>query len=233
MYNVSYFCAVGNPTKQNQDRVLVNGTLVNDGLFHLSAITQLRAFVADGVGSMENSGNAAQFVLEQLSGLTAVEIAELNLDLYAVNKRLVDLNQEEGIYRHSATTLCGLILAGSSQLCINVGDSELLFIRSGVFARLTTPQVVDPDVPNSPITSYFGTPHVNMRVDITAIEDQQRPGDLFVITTDGLLKAIGSKELTELLSSPLPLKDRVEALFGTLTEHDAPDNLGVTVVEVV
>jgi serine/threonine protein phosphatase PrpC len=231
MFNVSYFCAVGNPCKQNQDRVLVNGHLIEDGLFNLEAISQLSCFVADGVGSMANSGNAAQFVLEMLAPLGFMPQSKLSGILPEINQELVHLNRQHGLYIDSATTLCGLMLDETSLQCVNIGDSEILVCRNGAMVKVTTPQVLDEHAVNSPITSYMGSRIDKMCIDFKSTYLEYQSGDIIIVTTDGLLKAIDLNGLCSIFLKQLPLAKRVEMLYYKLTSKDVPDNLGVIIIE--
>lgn len=232
MYKVSYFCAVGTSTKKNQDRVLVNGDLIQDGLFHLSGITDLSCYVADGVGSMEYSENAAQFVLEALSQQNPQTPEAIAICLNKANLELVKLNSTSADYRYAATTLCGMLLHGSKCILTNVGDSEILLYRNGKLSRITIPQVLDEDVPNSPITSYLGSQQNRMLIDFHNPYGEYQTGDVLIITTDGLLKAIRGTDLGLILDLADSFENRISRLYEVLTEKEAPDNLGAIFITV-
>ncbi|MDD4310270.1 MAG: protein phosphatase 2C domain-containing protein [Candidatus Cloacimonetes bacterium] len=235
MFNISYFCNVGTPHKKNQDRVLVNGRIINDGVFSQDLLPAVNCFVADGIGSMENSENAAQFVLEALSSInyklspnSETEIIDL---LTFTNSRLVQLNHKMGLFRESATTLCGLLISEKGLLTVNVGDSEILLIKRGTISRITAPHVLDDTVFNSPITSYLGSQKDKMRCDFTFNHFEFAPGDILIVTTDGLRKVIDDNSLIELLSQPTPLSKRVGDMYQSITAKEAPDNLGAVFIQ--
>lgn len=231
-YSISYFCDQGTPLKGNQDRVLVNGEIIRDGIRHLTGVQKAVGFVADGIGSLENSDKAAQFILEKLALLGLEPSRELLLDtLSTENAKLVNLNQNDPEFFHSGTTLCGLVLSEDEVFTLNVGDSEVLLLREGILSLLTDHQVLDDSKPNSPITSFLGTSQTGMEAVIGERYTRYRSGDLLLITTDGLRKVFTNKELTELLESSEPLAQRAEKIFKLLKSKPAPDNLGAILIQ--
>lgn len=237
MYCVSYFCAVGNPQKENQDRVLANGELLREGIRHRTNVEQLFCLVADGVGSMANSGNAAEYVLAGLREVSASPTAvssEGMQDLLAeINARMVKLNREPGELEDSATTLSGVVCTQDGHRTINVGDSEVLVIKNRKLDRLTVPQVLDPEMPNSPITGYLGSRQAHMHPEWGLKDASLAEADTIIVTTDGLLKAISAYRLVEMLSTPESLAQRVENLYLLLCATPAPDNLGAIFIEAM
>ena len=232
---MAYFCAVGNPHKKNQDRVLANGKVINDGAFHTDLLPVINCFVADGIGSMENSENAAQFVLDALNSqndlLNPQNQALLEETLREANNSLVQLNRKPGRYWDSATTLCGLSISDSGLLLANVGDSEILCLRNDSISRINTLHVLDDSVPNSPITSYLGSRNNRMRLDLYPSYADYLPGDILIVTTDGLRKAISDQSLINILSQALPLSERAFNLYQVLIAQDVPDNLGAVFIQ--
>jgi len=235
MYCVSYFCAVGNPNKENQDRVLVNGDLLRDGLRHCTISRRLFCLVADGVGSMDNSGHAAEYVLRTLRDHpeTQSDLSQKNMEraLVDINTHLVKLNNEPGELEDSATTLSGVVETEAGLRTINIGDSEVLVIKNGKLDRLTIPQVLDLEIPNSPITGYMGGRIAHMHPEWGLRDERMVDTDTIIVTTDGLLKAIDATRLVEMLSTPEVLSRRVENLYQLLCASPAPDNLGAIFIE--
>lgn len=230
MFSVSYFCTRGNPLKKNQDRVYVNGLVLAEGILHAFGYTALRCFVADGVGSMANSEHAAQYVLHQIGTVDNVinskERDFIRDHLLKTNHNLVELNRNDEKFRSSATTLCGLILDKHGLLTMNVGDSEILVFKQDMLTRVTIPQVFDDLASNSPLISYLGSTRENMTLDFDSYYNRYDKGDIVIVTTDGLLKAISRQQLRAILNWPVSLQQKVVKVYSIIQEHSAPDNLG-------
>ncbi|MEN6444613.1 MAG: protein phosphatase 2C domain-containing protein [Candidatus Cloacimonas sp.] len=235
-FDVSYFCHYGNSAIKNQDRVIVNGDIVSCGVKHLENVAALFCFVADGVGCLQNSENAAQYVLEQIDYLRLIP----GLDWYDLiesflqnaNLKLVQMNREAGKFAESATTLCGLIYRDRVFIPMNVGDSEIWLYRNKDLLRITRPHLEYEHIPNSPIINYFGSTLPHMYIDFSTKVSTLLPGDNLVVTTDGLLKAISKKELMQTLEEKAPLRQKINNLFFQLSTQDNPDNLGAIFIQV-
>lgn len=231
-YSISYFCDQGTPLKPNQDRVLANREIIRDGIRHIQSVEKAVCIVADGIGSLENSDKAAQFILEKIAPLGLEPTPELLLEILATeNEKLVNLNQNDPEYYHSGTTLCGIVLNDTEAFTLNVGDSEVLLLREGILSLITDHQVLDDAKPNSPITSFIGTSQAGMEPVIGDRYTRYRSGDLLIVTTDGLRKVFSNKELTELLETPEALAIRAEKIYKLLKSNAAPDNLGVILIQ--
>lgn len=235
-FDVSYFCHYGNRALKNQDRVIVNGDIVSCGVKHQENIAALFCFVADGIGSLINSENAAQYVLEQIDflrlrpGLDWCNL--IDSFLQNTNLELVKMNHERDDFEDSATTLCGLIYRDKIFIPINVGDSEIWLYRNKELLRITKPHIEDECIPNSPINNYFGSFQAHMYIDFITSIPCLLPDDKLVVTTDGLLKAISKEELIHILEDNAPLKNKINALFYQLSDKDNPDNLGAIFIQV-
>lgn len=68
-FNISGFTHIGNIRKSNQDRILVNGTLLSAGEIHLTEQDYCSCFVADGVGGNNAGEFASNYVLSEISKL--------------------------------------------------------------------------------------------------------------------------------------------------------------------
>jgi len=221
---------------KNQDRVIVNGDIISCGVKHQENIAALFCFVADGVGSLQNSENAAQYVLEQIDylrlrpGLDWYDLIESFLQ--NTNQELVKMNRQEGKFSDSATTLCGLIYRDRIFIPLNAGDSEIWLYRNKELIRLTKPHLEYEHIPNSPIINYFGTIRPHLYIDFSTKVSSLLPDDKLVVTTDGLLKAISKKELVNILEDNAPLKTTINSLFLRLSTRNNPDNLGAIFIQV-
>lgn len=231
-YNISFFCDPGNALKINQDRVVVNGDVISEGIRHISKVDKFVCFVADGIGSMINSEKAAQFVLDRIAKLEFdISRSKLLRALENVNAELITLNKTDIRFRDSGCTLCGIVSNDSDFFLLNVGDSEVLVLREGILNQLTDHQVVDASMTNSPITSFMGSSQMGMRPEFGKRYSKYRIKDLLIICTDGLRKAFNNKELTEILDASLPLYERAENLYYKARMRRIPDNIGVILIQ--
>lgn len=205
--------------------------------------------VADGMGGHDAGEVASGKVAEVLSQLSAagdldglVESATAALE--QANRELIALAASRGSDRSIGTTVAGLALADGQYRCFWAGDSRTYRVRDQEIVQLTrdhslVQSLVDAgmlspaeavDHPNaSVITRAVGVAE-ELRVDIAA--GDARPGDRFLLATDGLTRMVDDRELlSELISQPL--EDAADRLVAMVLERGAPDNVSLIVVKLV
>ena len=197
--------------------------------------------VADGVGDDAGASTAA------LEALAALDDAEPGPDPLGALDAAVT-RAAEAVAAHvsgaGGTTLTALLLSGDRALVAHVGDSRAYAVRDGGLERLTRDHTVvqslidegrltedearsDPDrallnralAPGSP-----AAPDLSVR--------PVRPGDRFVLTTDGVHSVLEPRQLAEVLLSPGSPDDVAVAVEAAVQAAGAPDNYGVVVVDV-
>jgi serine/threonine protein phosphatase PrpC len=199
--------------------------------------------VADGVGVGDDAGVAAA----ALDVLAELDDAEPFPDPLEALDAAVSRAAEAVTARASdtgGTTLTALLLVGQRALIAHVGDSRAYAVRDGGLERLTRDHTVvqslidegrltddearaDPDrnllnralAPGAP-----AAPDLAVRA--------ARPGDRFVLTTDGVHAVLEPRHLAELLLAPGAPDDVAAAVEAAVLAAGAPDNYGVVVVDV-
>lgn len=208
--------------------------------------------VCDGVGG-EDCGEVASATVASAIGkklenfdpakpLTDQTIADI---LGEANKRLQ--KRANGNNSHMATTLTLLVAHANGVTAIHVGDSRIYQIRPGVGilfrsedhslvnalvqAGLLTPEEAETDPRSNVITRCLtaDTQHTPDKASVTLLRDV-RPGDYFVLATDGVLHCISDNQLYEILSAPgsdNEKRDRLRSL-----SHLSADNNTLWLVSV-
>ena len=199
--------------------------------------------VADGVGVGDDAGvsTAALDVLAELDD------ADPSPDPLGALDAAVSRAAEAVAARASATggtTLTALLLVGERALIAHVGDSRAYALRDGGLERLTRDHTVvqslidegkltddearaDPDRARLNRALAPGTPAAP---DLAV--SAARPGDRFVLTTDGVHSVLGPRHLAELLLTPGAPDDVAAAVEAAVLAAGAPDNYGVVVFDV-
>ncbi|MGK0390199.1 MAG: serine/threonine protein phosphatase PrpC [Maribacter sp.] len=231
MLEVEYFCHRGTEREENQDRVLVG---YDFGLSEIQNVksSSLNAFVADGVGSSKNGAYASQFVLEGIrQGLSdKKDIEDL---LQEVNANLIAKCSNDLSLRGSSTTLSGIIIDEDLNFkVISAGDSEIWIMRGDAFFRINEIHVLDEFTPNSLITSYFGGTNDNLELSFGSYLKVLTKGDILLICTDGLFKAISEEAAKSILKSKNKLSEKCKHLLRFALLDTAPDNISVILVEI-
>ncbi len=236
-FNISAFTHIGTKRQINQDRILVNNKILNDGFYSLDNQTSCFCFVADGIGGGLAGEIASQFVLDailkQRESFQKLDEEFIEKELHSINNELITFAGSKPEYLGTGTTLTGLItLEDTSYLTIQAGDSEMWVLRDGLFFQITESQVFDDSEPGSPLISYFGGKEAKLELSLTSSLREIRQHDLIIISSDGLLNAIAPKQLKAILSNTQSLKEKSEFILNQVLKTGANDNISCILVEV-
>jgi len=229
---------VGLRRKINEDSVLVDS---ERGLWA----------VADGMGGHEAGEVASTMVTDALRCLPRTcDIDELTSQavqsLRAVNRELLLLAHSNDREERSTigTTVVGLAIADGSFRCFWMGDSRAYRIHDGEIARLThdhslVQELVDAGMLREEeadtheqanlITRAVGT---DEKAEVEIVGGEARPGDQFLLASDGLTRVVRDQELQAEMSrgSPAEVADN---LIDTVLSRGAPDNVSLVIVKLL
>ena len=231
-FNISAFTNAGIVRRKNQDCILVNGQISNNGFINKNNQYFLSCFVADGVGGNKAGEFASKYVLENIYDYASDELFQINEEyLNKVNESLIDITKKNHKLLGSATTLSGLTYQNATLKVFHSGDSEIWLLRNDSFIKITNDQVLNPKIKNSPITSYFGGKQNYLSLDNTIFLEEIKTLDKILICTDGLFKAMKTKQLKSILSATKTLQTKTERILEMVLENEAEDNVSVILIE--
>lgn len=204
--------------------------------------------VADGMGGHDAGEVASAMVVDCLKRLPPIDdldalAAEADERLGATNQELIDLARSNGSERTIGTTVVGLAIADGSFRYFWSGDSRGYLLRDGMLSRITrdhslVQQLVDSGMlsaeeaeahENSNVITRAVGVGENFSVDVVAGE--ARPGDLFLIASDGLTRVVDDREIALELERGA-LEDAADELIETVLDRGAPDNVSLIIVRV-
>lgn len=236
-YNISAFTHKGSVREINQDRILVQNQLLQDGICDFVQAEYCACFVADGIGGNQSGEVASQFVLEKLvhwlEGQCDFSEERLSSALEHINEGLLLLGREHREHYGSSTTLAGLIIQDDEHVIMSVGDSPLWLLRNGMFYQLTEDQVINPNEENSPLISYFGGKDNNLFPQFHHDLREILADDLFLLCSDGLFKSLKYKQIKAIVSNNQELKEKSRFLLKKAIEIGVEDNVSCILVEIV
>jgi serine/threonine protein phosphatase PrpC len=214
--------------------------------------------VADGLGGQAGGEVASRCVVEAFAefGERILRDAEATLP-HEMNVRL---SREEnlllactamaqrslqsrrvGYLRDMGSTVVALAIGEKGGAVAHVGDSRLYRLRSGQLEALTQDHSVTEELraaglePPPRGQSAFG--HIitralgTERAEPTVQRLELRPGDVFLLCSDGLYEPLGPEGITAGLSKP-SLKEASEVLVSSAYEAGGRDNITAVVVRV-
>jgi serine/threonine protein phosphatase PrpC len=202
----------------------------------LSACT-LAAAIADGVSSVEGGRIAAETsVTNFLNDFFAtpaswsVKTAGFKV-LEALNRWLHGQGQH---YQHAhqafLTTFTALVIRGACGHVFHIGDSRLWRLRGNDWECLTTDHELVTRHGNQ-LTRALG---MAWRVEMDYREIDVQPGDLYLLTTDGIHGFVPSRELCDIVAMRSEtLEARCEELLACAKTRHSDDNRSCQLVEIV
>lgn len=203
--------------------------------------------VADGMGGHDAGEVASGKVTEALRRLPIVygldELVESAIAaLKKVNHELIVLAGSDDGRRTIGSTIVGVAIAGGQYRCFWAGDSRAYRIRDEQAVMLTRDHSLVQDLvdagmlepeeaeghPNaSVITRAVGVVE-DLRVDVAS--GDVKPGDQFLLASDGLTRVVADIEMVAVLASMSPA-EAADKLIQIVLSRGAPDNVSIIIAK--
>jgi serine/threonine protein phosphatase PrpC len=194
----------------------------------------LIAAIADGVSAGGGGREAAQTtvmtLLQDYFGTPETWDTSVALDrlIGAQNGWLAARNRRNP-GRAAMTTLTAIVLRGHSYTLAHVGDSRAWLLRDGHCERLTQDHVFDHPDMRSRVTRAVG---LDEHVHPDYGSGELRPGDVFVLTSDGVHGVMRSARFAELVRTVGDAQAVSETLVAAAVEAGTRDNASALVIKV-
>lgn len=226
----------------------VGGRKVNDDAFFFSEQNGL-CLVADGIGSHRGEGVASTFAIDTF--VEAFDQVPAELDRYGVANAVRRIFSEVNSSLHQrfltkdgarmGTTLAALVARPDGMILGNIGDSRIYRIRGETIEQVTRDHSFERErkpeerragstnAPKKFLTRAVGTtPDAVADVEIR----EGRPGDLYLVCTDGLTEALKEADLLAVCRK-VDAPDRVaEKLVDLALERKTRDNVTVLALRI-
>lgn len=260
------YCHIGHRSN-NEDNFYANGTYMdrdhmNAGArFHGVATQDAQIYaVCDGMGGMQFGEEASLRAVEALrwyqESCPIPDSVEYLNDMVARTSRAIDeYTMSRGMRSgESGSTLAMLVLRDGYFRAVHVGDSRVYRLRNGALARLTrddslvqamvdrgelTPDQAWVHPRKNVITRHLGMPEEEQPLYPTISKPiDLRPGDRFIICSDGLSDALHDTAIQQIASHERTAENTAgrlarTALADTEKAGVASDNITVIVLDVL
>jgi serine/threonine protein phosphatase PrpC len=204
--------------------------------------------VADGMGGHQSGDLASGMIVNALRDVPAPERLSELVDLVddriiEVNRRLREEAASRGADQMIGSTVVALLARGRHGVCLWAGDSRLYRLRDGVMQQLSRDhsqveemialgEVLREDAESHPfanvITRAVGASD-ELIVDVDLLE--LRPGDVYLLCSDGLFKELRESEIAVMLGQGGP-ETCTRNLISLALERGSRDNVTVVVVQI-
>jgi PPM family protein phosphatase len=203
--------------------------------------------VADGMGGAQAGEVASQIAVESFhDGLADAATPEdgLAANARAANARIYELAQSNAEQAGMGTTLTAVYVGEQEVAIAHVGDSRAYCLRDGELLRLTddhslvdeliregrlTPAEAEDHPQRSIITRALGPEET---VDVDTRSFRGRPGDVYLLCSDGLTSMVPEARVAELLRANPRLRDAGEALIAEANRAGGRDNITVILLRL-
>ena len=203
--------------------------------------------VADGMGGAQAGEVASKLAVDSFEpAVRSGQSAESYLRSIAesANERIHSLAEEDSSRSGMGTTLTAAIVEGDEVSIAHVGDSRAYVYRDGELRLLTSDhslveelrrqgRLTDEQAEDHPqrsiITRALG-PEAEVEVDTLSFS--ARPGDVFLLCSDGLTTMVKEEAIAEALGSSPDLDEAVSRLVDAANQAGGRDNITVVAFRV-
>jgi protein phosphatase len=207
--------------------------------------------VADGMGGHAGGDVASAIVAQRVAEADRVYASPHDAE-FALQSALIAANSllAETVFEHNeltgmGTTASGIVLVNGQIVVAHIGDSRIYRLRGGELEQITADHTfVQRLVDSGRITPEEAAVHprrsVLMRVlgDVDAAPEidtkvlDTRPGDRWLLCSDGLSSYVSEERITAALQSTTTAQAAADRLVKDSLDHGAPDNVTVVVVDI-
>ena len=202
--------------------------------------------VADGMGGHDAGEVASALVVDVLQQVHAdaeldSRLEDIRAALHNANHRLQSMAQDGGSQRTIGSTVVLIAADDTSFACLWAGDSRAYRARGGALEQITRDHsLVQQLVESGDIDPRQAAHHPNANIILRAVgaspeleldraDGELRPGDVFLLASDGLTRLIGDGELLAELGAQ-DLEAAADRLLGMCLDRMAPDNVTFVIV---
>lgn len=225
-------CSEAGAKSINQD---FHGAVIPDGAERV--LKGIAIALADGISSSKVSRIAAEIAVKSLltdyyctsdtwTAKTAGErvIRAANAWLYAESRR-------DWLYDNQGyiCTLSAIVFKGRTAHIFHVGDSRIFRLAAGNLEQLTRDHRLTVSKTESYLNRAMGV-DPNVEIDYLAVDIA--PGEVFVLSTDGVHEFLAPREMAALIASADDLDAAAREIVARALANGSDDNLTVQVVRV-
>jgi len=198
--------------------------------------------LADGMGGAQAGEVASQTAAKVFSagaGKDGTPEERLTRLAQEANSQIYELAQADDAKRGMGTTLTAALVEGDGVTVAHVGDSRVYRMREGELEQLTHDHSLVAELERSGEISHeeaFDHPSKSVitralgpepEVDVDAHTHSGRPGDTYLMSSDGLTDMITDEEIAAILRATDSLDEAAESLVLAANQSGGRDNITV------
>jgi serine/threonine protein phosphatase PrpC len=204
--------------------------------------------VADGMGGHEAGDLASTRIVAALGEIEPPADLGAFADICASRLTAVDAELRAraamlGPAAVIASTVVALLADGIEFVCLWAGDSRIYRWRDSELRQLTTDhsrvqELVDSGLLRAEAAANHPEAHIvtraigGGRLEFGAVRDTLRPGDRFLLCSDGLTNMLTDAEIAREIAEPAAVDAAAEQLLDLVLARGAVDNVTIVIVAV-
>ncbi|SES48954.1 PP2C family protein-serine/threonine phosphatase [Actinokineospora terrae] len=204
--------------------------------------------LADGMGGHVAGEVASKVVIAALAPLDDDEpsedlLGQLREATLAGNGAIAELVASDPELDGMGTTLSAILFAGNRIGLVHVGDSRVYLRRNGQFSQITHDdtfvqslidegRITEDEAATHPQRSLLLKALTGHEVEPTLTVREARPGDRYLLCSDGLSGPVSHETLSEAIQIPDP-QECADRMIELALRGGGPDNVTVIIADVV
>lgn len=243
MWEIAYISDKGLVRKENDDRVMVNGTVISSGRYSSTSEDNILVVLCDGVGGEKHGNEAADIVAQSFKTMKATSLDGSNIQGYidSINEKVVVAQHTDPEHSQMATTVAGIAINGNGFFIFNVGDTRVYRFRRPYISQLSTDHSLAHENSIIGVETTEGQKHVITRYiggqrAIASLYDGAESigeNDIFILCSDGVWDVVSDPEIEDVLSSADSTDEMRDRIFHLAISNKSDDNISLVVIRRV
>lgn len=247
MYKVVGLTDKGLVKTQNEDHILINKNIHNDGVFSvLLEDDNILLAVADGVSGEEGGEYASRMALEiiqELAGKDPKEVDRIKERVYYAHEKILQVGNYLKLEK-MATTITAVMISPEKTTIFNLGDTRVYLYKFNAVRQLSTDHtlyheltkmgVMDVElekmINKHQITRYLGGSAKCPAVDVKENLGQLKNDNMLLLCSDGLTDMVTNLEIEDILNEETEMEEKIVKLKEKAYERGAYDNISIILV---
>lgn len=231
--------------KTNDDKLMINDVIVEEGSYKGETKDYISAILCDGVGGQAEGYRAALLTLQNLKGIVKENLTkdEVIEKIEEINTLIRKIQTDENKRNALKTTLVGIYSDDNILIYYNLGDSRAYRYRNGYFQRLTRDDsqfqdeldkgnLTENEIKNYPkniITNCIGYSdecRVNIYTSIGLV-----PNDIIFLCSDGVTDVIDDVTLKGIFDKKNSLEETLTEIHELSLKNGSKDNISLILIK--
>lgn len=236
-WNYSALTCRGKAHAENEDRVLLDGRILESGSVAGTGEGRLLAAICDGIGGETGGARAAEIAVEYFRTMEKdiTSIYAISEAAMEVNKFICHAQRTNSDSPNMSTTIAGLFILDSRFLAFNIGDTRIYMNDRDGCRQISRDHTAERRSGTGKAASRMIVTHyLGGRQDVwfpALHRGTLHQPTAFILCSDGIYRKVNHGELSELVGSRLTAEEKCQAIANRAVYNGSTDDISVVLVE--